>query len=177
MGYQTGNFPEGETYLKRLIEVMNQTPRGATLEHAYAAMVIPIAARISGEVGLLGVAETAAATILGSTPRVDYIDWATRTGLGILAANLNDPVAAQEHYAYLLPLRGTLVLFGMTATDRVLGLLAQTMGDIDQAVTHFDEGLSFCRNAGYRPELGWVCCDHADTLIQRNFSGDRDPLL
>ena len=83
------------------------------------------------------------------------------------AADRNDAKAAQEHYPCLLPLRGTMVLFGMVATDRVLGLLAQTMGNWDQAVAHFDEGLSFCRNAGYRPELGWVCCDNADTLIQR----------
>ena len=45
---------------------------------------------------------------------------------------------------------------------------------LDQAVAHFEEGLAFCRTAGYRPELGWVCYDYADTLIQRNLFGDRE---
>jgi DNA-binding CsgD family transcriptional regulator len=153
---------------------MQQTPRGATLEHAYAAMVIPLAARISGEVGLLGVAETAGAPVLDPAQKVGYMDWATRTGLGVLAAERKDSRSAQEHYQYLRPHRGTLVIFGMIATDRVLGLLAQTMGNLDQAVAHFEEGLACCRTAGYRPELGWVCCDYADTLIQRNFSGDQE---
>ncbi len=34
-------------------------------------------------------------------------------------------------------------------------------------------GLAFCGRRGYRPEIAWTCCDHADTLLQRNESGDR----
>ncbi len=60
------------------------------------------------------------------------------------------------------------------ATDRLLGLLAHTMGNLDQGVGHFEEGLLFCRKAGYRPELAWTCCDYADTLLQRNNPGDRE---
>ena len=59
------------------------------------------------------------------------------------------------------------------SVDRLLGLLAQTMGNLDQAAAHFDDGLAFCRKAGYRPELAWTCCDYADTLLQRNGDGDR----
>ena len=59
------------------------------------------------------------------------------------------------------------------AVDRLLGLLSQTMGNLDQALDHFEDALSFCRKAGYRPELAWTCCDYADTLLQRNASGDR----
>ena len=57
--------------------------------------------------------------------------------------------------------------------DRVLGLLAQTMGKLDDAAAHFDDALAFCRKAGYRPELAWACCDYADMLVQRNDSGVR----
>ncbi len=53
-----------------------------------------------------------------------------------------------------------------------MGLLAQTMGNLDQAVAHFEEALAFCRKAGYRPELAWTCHDYADTLLQRNQPGD-----
>jgi tetratricopeptide (TPR) repeat protein len=63
---------------------------------------------------------------------------------------------------------------GIAAADRLLGLMAQTVGNLDQAVAHFEGALVFCRKAGYRPELAWTCCDYADALLQRNNSGDRE---
>ena len=57
--------------------------------------------------------------------------------------------------------------------DRVLGLLAQTMGNLNQAMSHFEDALAFCRKAGYRPELAWTCCDYADMLRERDAEGDR----
>ncbi len=58
--------------------------------------------------------------------------------------------------------------------DRVLGLLAQTMGDLNQAMSHFEDALANCRNGGYRPELAWTCCDYADMLLERDGSGDKE---
>ena len=49
----------------------------------------------------------------------------------------------------------------------MLGLLCQTMGNLDQASDHFEDALAFCRRAGYRPELAWSLCDYADTLVAR----------
>ena len=62
----------------------------------------------------------------------------------------------------------------VASVDRLLGLLCQTMGNLDQASEHFEDALNFCRKAGYRPELGWTCCDYADTLLHRNDEGDRE---
>ncbi len=59
------------------------------------------------------------------------------------------------------------------ALDRLLGLLAQTMGSPDLAAEHFEDALGFCRKGGYRPELAWTCCDYADALLQRKGEGDR----
>ncbi len=56
----------------------------------------------------------------------------------------------------------------------MLGLLSRTTDNLDQAVAHFEDALTFCRKAGYRPELAWTCCDYADTLLQRNEPGDRE---
>ncbi len=61
----------------------------------------------------------------------------------------------------------------LLSIDRLLGLLAHTMGKLDQAGSHFEDALAFCRKAGYRPELAWTCCDYADMLLQRNGDGDR----
>ena len=31
----------------------------------------------------------------------------------------------------------------------------------------------FCREAGYRPELAWTCCDYADMLLERDDEGEK----
>ncbi len=51
------------------------------------------------------------------------------------------------------------------------------MEELDQAVTHFQDALAFCRKAGNRPELAWTCCDYADTLLQRNEAGDGEKAM
>ena len=58
--------------------------------------------------------------------------------------------------------------------DRLLGLLSQTITELDLAAQHFEDALTFCRKAGYRPELAWTCCDYADMLLERDAEGDRD---
>lgn len=65
-----------------------------------------------------------------------------------------------------------MVPFAMVSADRVLGLLAHTMGRLEQAAAHFEEALAFCRRAGCRPELAWTCHDYAETLLRRNAPGD-----
>ena len=81
-------------------------------------------------------------------------------------------------YGSLEPLRGTMSPQGPIgpglAADRLLGLLSQTVGNLDQAVAHFEDALTFCRRAGYQPELAWTCHDYAETLLQRSDNGDRE---
>ena len=68
--------------------------------------------------------------------------------------------------------RGTMIET-VSSVDRLLGLLSQTMGNVDQAAAHFEDALAFCRKAGYRPELAWTCCDCAEMLLERDADGDR----
>ncbi len=97
-------------------------------------------------------------------------------GLALLAVLRGDEAASREQYSSLEPLQGFLNA-ETSCSDRVLGLLAQTMGNLDQAAAHFEDALAFCRKAGYRPELAWTCCDYADTLLQRNEPGDREKAM
>ena len=94
----------------------------------------------------------------------------------MLAVAQGDAAAAREQYAALESLPGTFTFTALTI-DRVLGLLSHTMGNLDQAITHFGDSLAFCRKAGFRPELAWTCCDDADTLLQRNEAGDREKAM
>ena len=85
-----------------------------------------------------------------------------------------DESAASAQYSALTSMvgLGIGVIFG-GQSDHVFGILAHTMGNLDQAAVHFEDALAFCRKAGYRPELAWTCCDYADTLRERDAEGDR----
>jgi DNA-binding CsgD family transcriptional regulator len=93
-----------------------------------------------------------------------------RAALALQAIQRHDAAAASEHYVALKAVSGIMLLY--VSTDRVLGLLAQTMEKLDLAIAHFEDALAFCRKAGYRPELAWTCHDYAETLLQRNSPGD-----
>ncbi len=110
-------------------------------------------------------------SLQSATPMVA---WMAKMGLGFMAVVRNDEGVAQIQYAALTPYTATMSSIGTNTTDRLLGLLAQTMRNLDQAAVHFEEALAFCRRAGYRPELAWTCCDYADSLLQRNNPGDRE---
>ena len=94
-------------------------------------------------------------------------------GLALLAVELRDIETATQQYSVLQTSRGTMLLSGIINGDRLLGLLSQTMGNSDQAASHFEDALAFCRMGGYRPELAWACCDYADMLQERDGEEDR----
>jgi len=135
------------------------------------AVGIPIVARITDNAKRLETARIAAG-IVSASHATTMTGQLPTVGLGLISVQENDSTAVNENYALLKPYAGTLV-FTFISADRVLGLLVQTMNKSDQAAKHFDDALAFCRNAGYRPELAWTCCDYADMLLERNGEGDR----
>ena len=167
--YETGEFAQGEVYLERLLEAMRRRGQGAPARVSFAITAI---ARITGVPDRLEIAEAAAEEVLSAqsvTPR-SAID--AKAGLAVLAVLKRDQSAAEENYAYLQEQRGTMIET-VSSVDRLLGLLSQTMDNLDQAAAHFEDALAFCRKAGYRPELAWTCCDYADLLRERDAEGDR----
>ncbi|MCH8818222.1 MAG: hypothetical protein IIC92_10895, partial [Chloroflexi bacterium] len=79
-------------------------------------------------------------------------------------AELNMPEGlADWAYNELEPLSKTMFIW--MSVDRMLGRLAKAMERRVDAVSHFEDGLVFCRNAGYRPELAWTCSDYAEMLL------------
>ena len=84
-----------------------------------------------------------------------------RTGLALLSIHRSDAEAAAEQCQALGPRPR---LLGSLASDRLLGLLAHTMGKLDDGAGHFEDALDFCGKAGYRPELAWTCCGYTDAL-------------
>jgi tetratricopeptide (TPR) repeat protein len=162
--YELGDFNRGETYLKRLIEVRRQTEPAPTTGQVMPALVIPLVARISRAVDGLDTAQATAERIISAVSASPLVITMARAGLAIWAVLRGDASAAQEQYTVLVSQRGTMVQPGAAAIDRVLGLLAQTMGQPDVAAVHFKDALVFCRKAGARSELAWTCYDYANLL-------------
>ncbi len=125
----------------------------------------------------LKVAEEAAEAVsllFDTTPL--YAGWA-KVGLALMAVLRGDTATAEEQNSILGSQRGAMLGFSIISSDRLLGLLAQTISNVDQAVEHFEDALAFCRKAGYRPEMAWTCCDYADALLQSNTTGDREKAM
>ncbi|MFQ6029161.1 MAG: LuxR C-terminal-related transcriptional regulator [Dehalococcoidia bacterium] len=172
--YLVGEFDRGEHFLGRLLEVMRGTTPGPRLEYAYPAVLIPLIARISDLPNRYDIAEEAAAVVLSSPSVTPLYAQSANIGLALLAVLRGDEARAAEQYAKLEDRRGQLLPGGAAiAADRVLGLLALTMGNLDQATEHFEEALAFCRKAGWAPELSWSCCDYAETLLLRGNPADQ----
>ncbi|MEE8158563.1 MAG: tetratricopeptide repeat protein, partial [Dehalococcoidia bacterium] len=172
LNHETGESAHGEVYLERLLEAMSGGGPYKMIASTRVPVAIATIARITGNPDRLEIAESAAETVLSVGSVLPNGARQARSALAMVAVERGDRVAAEEHYADLIGLRGTMI-YTASSIDRLLGRLSQTMDNLDQAVAHFEEALTFCRKAGYRPELAWTCCDYADTLSLRDGSGDR----
>ena len=121
----------------------------------------------------LDVAVDAAKAVLSAPSATPMLALWAKLGLGMVLAQRGEVAEAEEHYADLLPQRGTYSPF--VGVDHVLGLLAAAMGRLDLAEFHFDDAI-----AGYRAPISpwnlyiaWTCFDYASTLLARNSPGDR----
>ena len=162
--------------VEQLTEALDSfDPRDAVGVQAmvWTATAAVTAARLTGSMDLVNRAEAALRLFLESRDRQL---WGVGNAIGVLglaAAVRNDAAAASELYRQLSARAARADNASGLAKDRVLGLLAQTMGNLDDAAAHFEDALAFCREAGYRPELAWSCCDYADMLRDPSTSSGR----
>ncbi|MFQ6026079.1 MAG: LuxR C-terminal-related transcriptional regulator, partial [Dehalococcoidia bacterium] len=170
MEYQSGNLEEGEVYLEQLVEATQPTRYGPNQEANRVAHAIIWVARITGFADRLDLAQVAAESIL-SSPATLQRAMGARTTLAMLVALQGDQEAAVDHYSTLQPHRGTIHAVG-TTIDHILGLLAETMGRLDQALVHFEDARVSLNQAGYQPSLAWTCYDYANATLRRNGPGD-----
>jgi len=170
--HELGESAQGEVYLERLLEAAGRDNPDRSFASARMSFAIAMIARITGIPDRLDIAEAAAEKVLSRQSVPPNRAMHANAGFALLAVRKGDRSAATEHYDYLVAQRGTMIET-TSSVDRLLGLLSQTMGDLSQAATHFEDALAFCRKAGYRPELAWACCDYADMLRQRDAQGDR----
>jgi DNA-binding CsgD family transcriptional regulator len=161
--YEVGDFAHGEAYLERFLATIPPAAARPGVQYALPAVTIPLVSRITGVLDRLDIAATAAQTVVSSPFANPLFAMMARAGLGLLAVLRGDAAAAAEQYGPLQSRAGTM--YPSISIDRLLGLLAQTTGNLDKAAEHFEDALAFCRRAGYRPELAWTCYDYAEALL------------
>ena len=172
--YEEGRDELGDIFLQRLLQVPIHDTRGLGTGYIVRSFVVPLVGPATGRTQGLETVRVLGESTVSSTAVPPLLTTMARAGLALLAVIESDVMAAREQYDALQPHRGKLVpnCAGCTV-DRLLGLLSQTMGNLDQAAAHFEDALAFCRKAGYRPELAWSCCDYSDILRERDAEGDR----
>ena len=174
--YQLGDGTQGNSYLQRLLD-----SKGAmTSSRALSSTTIWLAQifYITGNDTLLDIVQDDAQAPLAAL----FLDhpfavFFGRCSMALLAVRQGNVSLSGEMYTALAPHRVTFVPFADITVDHLLGLLAQTMGNLGQAMGHFDDALAFCRKSGCRPELARTCCDYADTLLQRKEPRDREKAM
>ena len=169
--HETGETAQGQVYLERLLDGMRRTGPDQLSASGRGCLGITAVARITGVRDHLEIVEATADTVLSAESVTPQIAIYAKAGLALLALEKGDQPAAEEHYVYFIGHRGTMIAT-VISVDRLLGLLSQTMGDLEQATAHFEDALEFCGN-GCRPELAWTCCDYADALRERAGPDDR----
>ena len=109
----------------------------ANTANASLALTAGVASSIFGSIERPALAEGAVTAVLSSEIATPFFALWARIGASLFAVTNNDTAAAQEHYQALKPMAGYLVV--AVSVDRVLGLLAKTLGDLDQAISHFED--------------------------------------
>jgi tetratricopeptide (TPR) repeat protein len=169
--FEVGEFSQGEHYLHRFLDVVLHSEPGPSVDRLITVHAMGVIGYVEGVTDHFDRTEEFAESVISSPSATGISDLYSRVGLALLAVQRGDVNSADEQYVALRSKPSTLTVY--VTNHRVLGLLAQTLGQLDDAVAHFEDGLTFCRESGCRPELAWTCYGYADTLLHRNGPGDR----
>ena len=83
--YETGDKIEGDSYRESLVKALRPLTSEPKYDHGPVALLIPVVARISGELGQLHIAEGAAATVLSDVSATPLLSTLARLGLALTA--------------------------------------------------------------------------------------------
>jgi DNA-binding CsgD family transcriptional regulator len=164
--FETGDFERGEVYLERLLELMRKTPPGPVGEYTTIPSTIAYAAYVSRDFSRFNIAREAVETVLSSPGVPLTVASDTYIGLAFMAVLEDDKESTRKQYDNLKSLNMVFIDDANTSIHRLLGLLAKTFGQPQTSAVHFEDALALCREAGYRPELAWVCYEYTDLLLE-----------
>ncbi|MBD0328089.1 MAG: AAA family ATPase, partial [Pyrinomonadaceae bacterium] len=172
--YQTGEFMRGKVFLTRMAEAMYTTSPVQLFEYGFPIQAIPTIALITGSEDYCDLAERSALSVLSfssATPLMAH--YHTRPALALLAVQRGDREAAKREYAAIKSMPDPQRMFYFTSRDRLLGSLCVTLGQMNDALAHFENAYSYCSSAGYAVECGWIAYEYAEALLKRSRPSDQ----
>ncbi len=110
-------------------------------------------------------------------------NWFTAMSLmGEAIALIGDAERAERAYGELLPYEGLIIVVARAAgcngpVDRVLGLLAQTLGRTKEAERHLGNAVEIANRMGDRPGMALCGLAFAEMLLARDEANDRELAL
>ena len=132
---------------RAFVEIIRGIPLGPGLLHAHVALAIPLVGRINGRLDDADLARQAAETVISSSHATPAFTGMARAGLALLETLEGHISEVRKHYEELKVWQSATVHFVAMSGDRLLGILAQAMGETGQAEVHFEDALTFCRKA------------------------------
>ncbi len=139
---ELGYIPKAQDYLTRIREIT----RGGH-DFGLVGLVVPVVAQKVERGDQLDLAETTAETVFSSPSATSSETGRAKTGLAMIGVLRGGRAGAARFYDSISARKGT-TLFWVISADRLLGLLSETMADLEQSAAHFEDALTFCRKAG-----------------------------
>ena len=175
--FTTGDPYEGLRKFKQSVALSDSSNKN-TAPYKYQATSLAVVGRFLEDSESIEIAEQTALGVLENphlNPELARVGADTRS---VCAISRQDSKGVSDLYRRLEKWRGTWSFKTPLLTpDRQLALLAATMNKPDTAIRHFEEAIRFCRNAGFRPELAWLCLDYARFQLDRGGRIDRAAVL
>jgi hypothetical protein len=164
--HAAGDFVRTKSLVDRLLDTVPLSPPRPDLAHATAVLILSLLADDGLVEDKLAGVEATAAAILSFPIATKHIVLIAQAALAVAAMHRRDVAAAARHYPDLKVATRVAIFEGL-AGDRLLRLLAGTMGDDGAAQGHFEDALTFCRSGDERLELAWTCLNYAELLLKR----------
>ncbi len=142
------------------------------MQKASHAAFLALAARLADNVEEAAVAAELAQSVTRAPNLTPQVRSNSRIAAGLAASVLKDASTAMEMYDQLTSTRGAFATVGFPfSAEHLLGLLADTTGNKDKAMDHFDKAIGFAKGK-YDLELAWTYYDYAKSLVGFGDSSD-----
>ena len=171
--FETGETEKGMEFVRFMVELPEEYNPDPAYRYAATAWALGAAAWICGESTHNDLARRAADVVPSSSFSLPaFRCGALLVGVSFIAVADGDPAECRRLYHELNTYPNGNILTMLV--DRILGLLARGMGELDTAATHLERAITICETTKNLPERAWTTQAYADTLFERNAPGDQD---
>jgi len=158
-----GDFEAAQAHFEQFVAQLHPFHSWAATD---AAASVALMAYESGQSGHLELAARIMRRARPADPWRYNAKWVLGATADLAAVVRTDRTAAARQYEALTAIELT-PLSSLITPERLLGLLALTMGDLDRALRHFEKAVRILRAAEVPVELAWACYENAAGLLRK----------